>query len=67
MLKNIGCRTVRVRIHNSELARIELSEKDMRIAAPRNIREHIARQFKKIGFKFITLDLQGYQSGSFNP
>lgn len=60
-----GFRQVRVR-HHGELARIEVPPAELArfFEAGRNAR--VARQLKEIGFRFVTLDLQGYRSGSFN-
>ncbi|TXT67334.1 MAG: tRNA(Ile)-lysidine synthase [Promethearchaeota archaeon] len=52
---------VRVRFHEDDLVRIEFIEKDLfRILTKPNIK-CIIEKFKKIGFKFITIDLEGYR------
>ena len=57
---------VRVR-HEGETARIEVAAQEItRIAAP-GVRKRVAVYFKKLGFKFVSLDLNGYRMGSLNP
>jgi pyridinium-3,5-biscarboxylic acid mononucleotide sulfurtransferase len=64
-LRELGFRQVRVRDHRS-LARIELAADDMtRLLAPR-LRETIVEACKMAGYTFVTLDLQGYRTGSLN-
>ena len=59
-------REVRVR-HEGETARIEVAAGDIaRIAAP-GARRRVGVYFKKLGFKFVALDLDGYRMGSLNP
>jgi uncharacterized protein len=61
-LKELGYRDVRVRIHG-EIARIEIG-KDEKI----DLHElnDVASKIKELGFKYITLDLEGYRTGSLN-
>jgi pyridinium-3,5-biscarboxylic acid mononucleotide sulfurtransferase len=55
-----------VRLHEGELARIEVPFTDVaRLAAPA-VRDGLARRFHELGFKFVTLDLEGFRSGSLN-
>jgi pyridinium-3,5-biscarboxylic acid mononucleotide sulfurtransferase len=51
--------------HHREIARIEIDSSNFK----KILAEHrkIAKYFKKLGFKFVTLDLEGYRTGSFNP
>ncbi|MEW6670805.1 MAG: ATP-dependent sacrificial sulfur transferase LarE [Thermodesulfobacteriota bacterium] len=59
-------RDVRVR-HEGETARIELAPRDIiRIAAP-EVRKRVVVYVKRLGFKFVALDLSGYRMGSLNP
>jgi len=62
-LKDLGFLQLRVRAHG-KLARIELSEEDLRRAL--DIKEQIVSKLKAIGFTFVTVDLQGFKSGSMN-
>ena len=56
-----GLRQVRVRCHK-DVARIEVEKEEIEKVI--NFREEIVRRLKKVGFKYITLDLEGYRSGS---
>lgn len=62
-LKTLNIRQVRVRTHQ-EMARIEVEPNDMKIILDQH--EKIARELTKYGYKYITLDLIGYKSGSMN-
>jgi uncharacterized protein len=62
-LKSQGFIQLRVRSHG-QLARIELREPDMQLAL--NCRDEIAKKLLDIGFKYVTLDLVGFRSGSMN-
>jgi len=63
MLKSLGFTNVRVR-HYDELARIELDSDEMSQAL--NKREEITKSLREIGYTYITLDLDGFRSGSMN-
>jgi uncharacterized protein len=56
-----GIHDSRVRVHG-DMARIEVGESEMHIIMSNN--NNIVRRFKSLGFKYISLDLQGYRSGS---
>lgn len=61
-----GLRQVRVRDH-FPLARLEVLEEDIpRLAAP-PARQAIARCLRELGYRYVTLDLEGFRSGSLNP
>jgi uncharacterized protein len=60
-----GFRAVRVRCHEN-LARIEVDKKDRHKLFDEFILEEISHQLKKFGFKYVTVDLEGYRVGSFN-
>jgi uncharacterized protein len=62
-LIGLGFSVVRVRVHG-KLSRIELSHKD--ITSALRYREEICRALKNLGFQYITLDLEGFRSGSMN-
>ncbi len=65
MLRALGFRVVRVRYHG-DVARLELESAEIeRVLQPR-LRETIDREFKKIGFRFVAVDLRGFRSGSLN-
>ncbi len=61
VLKRVGFRQIRVRMHG-EIARIEVMEEELgQVFA---LRAEIIKELKGIGFKYITIDLEGYRSGS---
>ncbi len=64
-LLSLGFRQVRVR-HHGETARIEVGEKELNRFLNNEIRINVCSQLKVLGFVYITLDLQGYRSGSMN-
>jgi uncharacterized protein len=61
ILKEIGFSEVRVRLHH-RIGRIEVPKKDIRKVL--EDQREIVLRFKAVGFKYITLDLEGYRSGS---
>ena len=64
-MKQLGFREFRVRYHG-DLARIEVSQNEIDRLFDKSIREAIVNKFKEVGFKFVSLDLQGFRSGSLN-
>jgi uncharacterized protein len=64
-LRGLGFRQFRVR-HHGEIVRIEIAAEEL----PRAMSAEMAREFtaifKALGFKFVTLDLEGFRSGSMN-
>ncbi|HVN64027.1 MAG TPA: ATP-dependent sacrificial sulfur transferase LarE [Candidatus Binataceae bacterium] len=65
LLHAMGFQIARVRYHG-EVARLELEPDAIgRIADPA-IRETVDREFRKLGFRFVTVDLRGFRSGSLN-
>jgi uncharacterized protein len=65
-LRERGLTNLRVRFHGGELARVEVPADDLpRLCDPVFRRELIA-EFRRLGFKFVTLDLEGFRSGSLN-
>jgi uncharacterized protein len=61
----LGFRVCRVR-HHGEVARVELGPDEMARALEPATRDAIVRDLKAIGYRYITLDLQGYRMGSLN-
>lgn len=55
----------RVRIHG-DIARIEVLPQDIQKLVEEKTRRDITDKFKKLGFSYVTLDLQGYRTGSMN-
>jgi uncharacterized protein len=64
-LRQLGFRQFRVR-HHGDIARIEIARDEMRRAMTAEMAAEFSRIFKKLGFKFVTLDLEGFRSGSMN-
>jgi uncharacterized protein len=62
-LRRLGLRQVRVRFHD-QLARVEVAEPELPAAF--SLREEISRAVRAAGFKYVTLDLEGYRVGSHN-
>lgn len=65
LLRSLGFRELRVR-HHDETARIELAAQEISRAAASPVREQIAQGLRALGFKFVTLDLEGFRSGRMN-
>jgi uncharacterized protein len=63
VMHQLGFRQCRVR-HHGELARIELLPKDIPAAARRSA--NIVKKIKGFGYRFVTLDLAGYQQGCYD-
>ncbi len=64
-LREMGFRVFRVR-HHEEMVRLEFGPEDLPKALNPEIAARLAALFKGIGYKFVTLDLEGYRSGSLN-
>ncbi|MGE5380612.1 MAG: ATP-dependent sacrificial sulfur transferase LarE [Methylocystaceae bacterium] len=60
-----GFRAIRVRCHDN-LARIEVDKSDMNKLFNQSLLGEISAKLKEFGFTYVTLDLDGYKSGSFN-
>ena len=64
-LRSLGFRQVRVR-HHENIARIELEPGEISRFLDEQVREKVYKRFKEIGYLYVTLDLEGYRSGSLN-
>jgi pyridinium-3,5-biscarboxylic acid mononucleotide sulfurtransferase len=64
-LRTLGFRQFRVR-HHGEMVRIEIADDEMPRALAGEMALKFTRIFKALGFKFVTLDLEGFRSGSMN-
>jgi uncharacterized protein len=64
-IRNLGFQQFRVR-HHGEIARIEIAQDELPRALDPSIAAEFSRIFKALGFKFVTLDLEGFRSGSMN-
>jgi uncharacterized protein len=65
LLRHLGFRQIRVRHHDS-LARIELAPSELSRALAPEMRAVLLEEFKKLGYRFVTIDLEGYRTGSLN-
>jgi pyridinium-3,5-biscarboxylic acid mononucleotide sulfurtransferase len=65
VLRKLGFREFRVRLHD-EIVRLEIAPAELEKALNIETAEHLANEFKKIGFRYVTLDLQGFRSGAMN-
>jgi uncharacterized protein len=64
-LRGLGFRQFRVR-HHGEIVRIEIAREELERALDLGMTVEFTRIFKALGFKFVTLDLEGFRSGSMN-
>jgi pyridinium-3,5-biscarboxylic acid mononucleotide sulfurtransferase len=64
-IKALGFRQFRVRFHG-ELVRLEIAKDELARALTPEMAATFTRIFKKLGFKYVTLDLEGYRQGSLN-
>ena len=65
VLHSLGFPQVRVR-HHGDLARIEIARADLARALSLDVLDRITTALRPLGFQYITLDTQGYRSGSMN-
>ena len=64
-LRSLGFRQFRVR-HHGDIVRIEIARDELPRALDPGLAAEFTRIFKALGFKFVTLDLEGFRSGSMN-
>lgn len=64
-VRALGFRQFRVR-HHGDIVRIEIAREEMEKALNPVVAAEFAAIFKRLGFKFVTLDLEGFRSGSMN-
>ncbi len=65
ILRSFGFREFRVRVHE-EIVRLEIAPGEMERALNLEVTEKLAAKFRRLGFKYVTLDLHGYRSGAMN-
>ena len=65
-LRGRGLRTVRVRYHKGDLARLEVPVDALAQLCEPETRAALLAELKSLGFKYVTLDLEGFRSGSLN-
>ena len=64
-LRKLGFRQFRVR-HHGDLVRIEIAPDELAKALDPLVAQKFTELFKKLGYKYVTLDLEGYRTGSLN-
>ena len=65
-LHGLGLRECRVRLHESELARLEVPASEIARLADPEVRNALVARLRELGFGYVTLDLEGFRSGSMN-
>ena len=65
-LRGLGLMELRVRYHKGDLARIEVPTSALSKLADAATRQDLVATFRRLGFKYVTLDLEGFRSGSLN-
>jgi len=64
-LRRLGFRHMRVR-HHDALARLEFAPEELSRALAAEMRPLLVEEIKKLGYRFVTIDLEGYRTGSLN-
>ena len=64
-IKDMGFEGIRVRVHG-DLARIEADPDDISLLSYERTRKEISDELKRLGFKYVTIDIDGYRTGSMN-
>jgi uncharacterized protein len=64
-VRSLGVRQLRVRDHG-DLARIEVPPEDVERIASDEVRPRVAAYLRELGFRYVTIDLEGFRSGSMN-
>ncbi len=64
-LRDLGFRQVRLR-HHGELARVEIDPTELPRALEPEMAARVVAAIKPLGFRYVSLDLEGYRSGSLN-
>ena len=65
VMRELGFREFRVR-HHGELVRLEVAPEELDKALKREVTDELARRFRALGFRYVTLDLHGYRTGAMN-
>jgi uncharacterized protein len=65
LMRSMGFREFRVR-HHDNLVRLEIAPAELDRALKREIIDELARRFRALGFRYVTLDLHGYRTGAMN-
>jgi uncharacterized protein len=65
IMRELGFREFRVR-HHDQLVRLEIAPAELDGALRREVADELARRFRALGFRYVTLDLHGYRTGAMN-
>jgi uncharacterized protein len=65
-LRGQGLRSLRVRYHRGDLARVEVPMEALERLCRPEVRQPLVEALRALGFKYVTLDLEGFRSGSLN-
>ncbi|HYW81512.1 MAG TPA: TIGR00268 family protein, partial [Thermoguttaceae bacterium] len=65
-LRERGFQPLRVRYHRGDVARIEVSADALAKFAEADFRREVVDHLRSVGFKYVSLDLEGFRSGSLN-
>jgi uncharacterized protein len=65
-LRSLGLREFRLRYHAGDLARVEVPADQIARLGQEPVRGELVERLRGLGFRFVTLDLAGFQSGSLN-
>lgn len=66
LFRDLGFRYFRVRHHDDKTARIEVGREEIHRLLDEELRDQIVKHLRELGFVYVTLDLQGYRTGSMN-
>jgi uncharacterized protein len=66
VLRDLGFRQCRVRVHG-DLVRIEVEPPDVPRLAGAGVRDRVVEAIAALGYRYVTVDLEGFRSGSMNP
>ena len=61
-----GIAELRVRIESSDLARIEVPQNQIAMITEAEVAQAVSAEFRRLGFRSVTLDLEGFRSGNLN-
>jgi len=65
VLRDLGFGVVRVRCHHDDLARVEVAIEQLPRLGDGELRRLVVERLRELGFRYVTIDLEGFRSGSF--
>ena len=65
IMRALGFSQTRVR-HHGDIARIEIAREEMPKALNIDVFDRLSSEFRKIGFRFVAIDVDGYRTGALN-